>query len=215
MPEDHVTNKQQDPKSLEKRHKRRRKRLLFALPMAIQCGLAVAHCSSAGDARILPEAVYSRLLLITTLYSLALLPVGFLSAISMTMEGISAKIKKDQDIEHQWLRDYLKAARKYLPSYNASFGGMTKKIVGAAVSALYVFALFMDGYIGNGVIVLASVCMVWFGIWSVAKCNRLVQETRKLKKTRDAKNAKIESELMAEMPKAYLKESLVANHRES
>ena len=183
--------------SEETLRKRKIKMLVFAAPLTIQVLLTLVHLASAHNLDVFPEPVYRALSVATFVYTFALLLLGVIAATSMTMESICAKIKKADDRERQWIRDYFKASKKFNPAYNGSFSGVLRKLIAGACSAVYVFALVLDGFVGNAITVLFSVCLIWFGIWMVRVCNRLVKEAKLREEARKAKARKASAEVSA------------------
>jgi hypothetical protein len=186
----------------EKICRKKRKMIAFAIPLAIQGALTIAHYVMAYHANAFPDFLFALLGVATVAYTIVIFVVGVLCATSMTLESICAQIKKNEDHSRQWIRDLFKAVKKFIPPYNGSFSTPVRLLAGAASVGLYVFALTIDGFVGNAITVLFSAAMIWFGIWMVKRCYEMVEEERKKKAEREAKKRLAEAEA-ANVAKAY------------
>ncbi|HZK82672.1 MAG TPA: hypothetical protein VFC46_16425 [Humisphaera sp.] len=188
---------EQVDESQELSRRQRWKKLAFAVPLSIQTALAFVHLASSHNQTFISETVYRFFFTATFIYTAVIFAVGVLAATSMTMESLCAKIKKEDDRSRQWIRDSFKASKRFNPAYNGSFAGLLRKFAGAVCSLFYVFALAMDGFVGNATTVFFSVLLIWFGMWMVRECNRLVKEAKLKEKSRKAKERRASEEVSA------------------
>ncbi len=171
--------------------KKRRRNILFALPLAIQTVLTLVYFWPG----IYPATLFLLFEVVTFIYTVILFVVGVICATSMSLESLCGRIKRDNKTELQWVRDFFKTVKKYLPAYNRSFAGAGRKLAAIASSGLYIFALAINWFVGNAITTLFSVCMIAFGMWMVKECNRMIEEARLKEEAKKAKKRQVSDEV--------------------
>ncbi|HWE01365.1 MAG TPA: hypothetical protein VG326_03070 [Tepidisphaeraceae bacterium] len=171
--------------------KRQKMLITFALPLVIEVAFTFVHLLHERHSSLIDPLIYNLVCFGTLAYTALLFAAGVLSASSSTMESLNARIKKEEDTELQWFRQYLKMIRRWLPAYNTSFRGPQRMIIGGVISSVYILALILNGFVGAALVTLISLLMIWLGMRIVRDCQEMAAEerARKAKKKAAAENA--------------------------